>query len=299
MATMAYTMDNFESQKNMKASAYTLAICVGILLLLLFITWTLPAPPPIVQEDGIEVNLGNSDKGLGTDQPYLPGKPSAQDHQKYTPPKAAAVEKAAVKDVETNDNDKEEAPVVKKPPVTKPDATKIEQKDITPKVVKVTKPAENPAPVKPKPRPKAVFNGVSGTGNGGNDADSYKPGGNQGIAGGKGDHGQPGGNPNSDNYVGNGGTGHSGISISKGLEGRKIIGVPAFTDDFNENAKIALDVHVDGNGNVTSADFVLRGSTSSESNLIAIAIRKIKQVKFNSNGNESSGTLIVNLRVHN
>src|SRR5579871_574726 len=203
MAIMAYTMDNFESQKNMKASAYTLAICVALVLLLLFITWTLPLPPPIPQEDGIEVNLGNSDKGLGTDQPYLPGKPSAQDQQKYTPPKVAAVVKEAVKDVETNDNEKEEAPVVKKPPVTKPDATKIEQKDITPKVVKITKPAENPAPVKPKP--KAVFNGVSGTGNGGNDADSYKPGGNQGIAGGKGDQGQPGGNPNSNNYTGPGG----------------------------------------------------------------------------------------------
>jgi hypothetical protein len=298
MAYMAYPVDNFESQKNAKASAYTLAICTVIVLLLLFITWTLPAPPPLPQDDGIEVNLGNSDQGLGTNQPYLPGKPSAEDRQRYTPPKLAAVEKQAVKDVETNDEDKEEAPVVKKPPVTKPEATRIVQKDITPKVVRTTaKPAENPAPV--KPRPKAVFNGVKGTGTGGNDADSYKAGGNQGIAGGRGDQGKPGGDPNSNNYIGNGGTGHSGITISRGLQGRKIIGVPSFTDDFNENAKIALDVHVDAGGSVTSAEYVLRGSTTSESNLIAIAIRKIKQVKFNSSGSESIGTLIVNLRVHN
>jgi hypothetical protein len=281
----------------MKASAYTLAICIALVLLLLFISWTLPVPPPVPDDQGIEVNLGNSDKGLGTDQPYLPGKPSAEDRQKYTPPKAAAVEKEAVKDVETNDNDKEEAPVVKKPPITKPDATKIEQKDITPKVVKVTKPAENPAPVKPKP--KAVFNGVSGTGNGGNDADSYKPGGNQGIAGGHGDQGQPGGNPNSNNYIGNGGTGHSGVSISKGLQGRKIVGTPSFTDDFNENAKVAVDVHVDGSGNVTSAEFNLRGSTTSESSMKEIALRKAKQVKFNAGGDESVGTIIFNFKVHN
>ncbi len=297
MTAMAYTADNFESQKNMKASAYTLAICIALVLLLLFISWTLPVPPPVPDDQGIEVNLGNSDKGLGTDQPYLPGKPSAEDRQKYTPPKAAAVEKEAVKDVETNDNDKEEAPVVKKPPITKPDATKIEQKDITPKVVKVTKPAENPAPVKPKP--KAVFNGVSGTGNGGNDADSYKPGGNQGIAGGHGDQGQPGGNPNSNNYIGNGGTGHSGVSISKGLQGRKIVGTPSFTDDFNENAKVAVDVHVDGSGNVTSAEFNLRGSTTSESSMKEIALRKAKQVKFNAGGDESVGTIIFNFKVHN
>jgi hypothetical protein len=296
MAYMSYTTDHFESQKNAKASAYTLAICTLIVLLLLFITWTLPAPPPLPDEEGIEVNLGNSDKGLGTDQPYLPGKPSAQDRQKYTAPKPTVTEKAALKDVETNDNDKEEAPVVKKPAVTKPDATKIPDKEITPKVVKATKPVENPAPVKPKP--KAVFNGVNDNGKGGNDADTYKPGGNQGIAGGKGDQGKPGGNPNSNNYVGNGGTGHSGVAIRNGLDGRKIVGTPSFTDEFNENAHIAVDVHVDANGNVTSADFNLH-STNSEASLVAIALRKAKQVKFNSGSGESVGTLIFNFKVHN
>jgi hypothetical protein len=297
MAYMAYKIDHFESQKNAKASAYTLAICVAILLLLFLITWTLPAPPQPTVDEGIEVNLGNSDKGLGTDQPYLPGKPSARDQQKYTPPKPTVTEKAALKDVETNDNDKEEAPVVKKPAITKPDATKIPDKDVTPKVVKAVKPVENPAPV--KPRPKAVFNGVSGNGNGGNDADTYKPGGNQGIAGGKGDQGSPGGNPNSDNYNGNGGTGHSGIAISRGLQGRRIVGTPSFTDDFNENAHIAIDVHVDANGNVTSAEYQLRGSTTSKSSLVEIAKRKSLQVKFNSGSQESIGTLIFNFKVHN
>ena len=294
---MAYTEDNFESKKNMRASAWTAFICGLLFLLLILITWTLPAPPPIPDDQGIEVNLGNSDNGLGTNQPYLPGKPSAQDRQRYTPPKVTAVEKEAVKDVETNDNDKEDAPVVKKPPVTKPNATKIVQKDVTPKIVHVSKPAENPAPVKPKPR--AVFNGVNGTGTGGNDADSYKAGGNQGIAGGKGDQGRPGGNPNSDSYTGNGGTGHSGISISKGLQGRKIVGTPSFTDDFNENAKVAVDVTVDAGGNVTSAEFNMRGSTTSESAMVAIALRKAKQVKLSSGADESRGTLIFNFKVHN
>ena len=297
MAYMAYPVDNFESQKNVKASAYTAGICSLLLLLFLYVTWTLPATPLPAIEDGIEVNLGNSDQGLGSNQPYLPGKPSAQDQQKYTPPKVAAVEKQAVKEVETNDNEKEEAPVVKKPPVTKPDATKISEKEITPKVVKARQPAENPAPH--KPRPKAVFNGVSGTGTGGNDADSYKPGGNQGIAGGRGDQGKPGGDPNSTNYTGNPGNGHSGVTISKGLQGRKIVGTPNFTDEFNENNKIAVDVHVDGSGTVTRADYQQRGSTTSEGSMIAIALRKAKQVKFNAGGDESFGTIIFNFKVHN
>ena len=289
--------DNFESQKNIKASGYTLLICVLLLALLIFVSWNLPVETPPVVEDGIEVNLGNSDKGLGTDQPYLPGQPSAQDHEKYTPPKQAVVEKAPQKDVETDDNNKEDAPVVKKAVNPKPDAMKIPDKE---EVKKAAKPVKKPEIMQePKPQhAKAVFHGVNGTGTGGNDADDYKPGGNQGIAGGHGDQGAPGGNPNSTNYTG-GGRGNSGVAISRGLSGRHITGTPSFTDDFNENAKVAIDVHVDANGNVTDADYQPRGSTTSDGNMKAIALRKAKQVKFSSGSDESVGTLIFNFKVHN
>lgn len=288
--------DHFESQKNLKASGYTLLVCILIAIVLLFVTWTLPSIQSTPPDEGIEVNLGNSDRGLGTKQPFLPGKPSPQDQEKYTPPKPTVVQHAAAKEVETNDKDAE-APAIKKPLITKPDATKIAEKDVSKtKPVKV-QPVVNPEPV--KPRPKAVFHGVNGTGKGGNDADDYKPGSNQGIAGGKGDQGAPGGNPNSNNYTGNGGTGNSGVSISRGLQGRKITRWPSFTDDFNENAKIAVDIHVDGSGNVTSAEYQLRGSTTSDQSMISIAIRKVKQLKLTESTGESVGTVIVNLKVRN
>lgn len=289
--------DNFESQKNIKASGYTLGICAVLLLLFFYLSWSNPVETPPVVEDGIEVNLGNSDQGMGTDQPYLPGQPSAQDKEKYTPPKQAVVEREPVKNVETDDNSKEDAPVIKKAPVTKPDAKKIPDKEI----VKVkAKPVKQPEtlPTPPKPRPKAVFHGVNGTGTGGNDADDYKPGGNQGIAGGRGDQGAPGGNPNSNNYTG-GGRGNSGVSISRGLQGRHITGFPSFTDDFNENAKVAVDIHVDANGNVVDADYQPRGSTTSDGSMKAIALRKAKMVKFNGSGDESVGTIIFNFKIHN
>lgn len=289
--------DHFESQKNLKASGYTLLICSLLLIVLLYISWTLPVPVPPVVEDGIEVNLGNSDQGLGTNQPYLPGKPSAQDKEKYTPPKQAVVEKEPAKDVETDDNNKEEAPVIKKAAVTKPNATRIPDKEVVKTPVKPVKKPETIA-TPPKPKPKAVFGGVKGDGTGGNDADDYKPGGNQGVAGGHGDQGAPGGNPNSNNYTG-GGRGNSGVSISRGLAGRKITGLPSFTDDFNENAKVAVDIHVDANGNVTDADYQPRGSTTSDASMKAIALRKARQVKFNGGGDESVGTIVFNFRVHN
>ncbi|HEY6902109.1 MAG TPA: hypothetical protein VI233_15740, partial [Puia sp.] len=243
----------FESQKNLKAGGYTLGICAALLFLFLTISWVLPAPTPPPVEEGIEVNLGNSDKGLGDDQPFLPGQPSAEDKEKYTPPKQAVVEKEPVKDVETDDNNKEEAPVIKKAPVTKPKATRLPEKDIVKTPARPVKQPET-TPTPPKPKPKAVFHGVNGTGTGGNAADDFKPGGNQGIAGGRGDQGAPGGNPNSNNYTG-GGRGNGGVAISRGLSGRNIVSTPSFTDDFNENAKVAVDIHVDAGGAVTDATY--------------------------------------------
>jgi hypothetical protein len=288
--------DNFESEKNLKATGYTAVLCTLLLIILLYVSWTRPVEVPPVTEEGIEVNLGNSDKGLGTNQPYLPGQPSAEDKEKYTPPKQAVVEKEPVKDVETDDKNKEDAPVVKKAIVTKPDATKIPDKEIVKKAVKPVKQPET-LPTPPKPRPKAVFHGVNGTGTGGNGADDFKPGGNQGVAGGHGDQGAPGGDPNSNNYTG-GGHGNSGFKPTGGLQGRGIVSYPKFTDDFNQNATIVLDLHVDENGNVISAEYDMRGSTTSDGNLIEIAKRKVKQMKFAATGQESFGGLICNLRVH-
>lgn len=288
--------ERFESQKNIKAGSYTAGICALLLIVFIYASWTHPVEPPPVVEEGIEVNLGNSDKGMGDKQPYLPGEPASEEKEKYTPPKQAAVEKEPVKDVETDDNNKEDAPVVKKAPVTKPKATKIPDKIVTPAKAKPVKQPEV-MPEKPKPRPKAVMRGINGNGTGGNEADDFKPGGNQGIAGGRGDQGAPGGNPNSNNYVG-GGHGNGGVSISRGLGGRRIASTPSFTDDFNENAKVAVDITVDANGNVTSASYTPRGSTTSNANYKAIAERKARQVKFTPGGDESTGTIVFNFKVH-
>ena len=292
-------MDNrnheFEARKNRKAGLYTLLICGTLCLLLFLISWNLPFNPPVPVEEGLEVNLGNSDQGLGSDQPFLPNDPSKQDQEKYTPPKTVAATKEALKDVETDDKDPD-APAVKKPPVTKPEAKKIPDKDLTVRMPRKTvQPAINPTPAPPKP--KAVFHGVNGEGTGGNDADHFKPGGNQGVAGGKGDQGQPGGDPNSTNYKG-GGHGN-GIAIIGGLQGRRISSTPSFTDEFNENAKVAVDIHVDAAGNVTSAEYQAKGSTTADASLKAIAIRKAHQVKFNTGSDESSGTIIFNFKLKN
>ena len=286
--------EHFESQKNVKASTYTAVICGLLLAIFLLVKWTLPEIPPPPMEEGIEVNLGNSDQGLGTDQPFLPGKPAPNDQQAYTPPKPVVAENNDVKDVETDDRDND-APAIVKPTVTKPEAKKVPEKEVAKNTPVRTSEPVNTAPAPPKP--KAVFRGVNGSGTGGNEADSYKKGGNEGIAGGTGDQGRPGGNPDSKNYEGAGGRGNAGVSISRGLTGRRITGTPSFEDDFNENAKVAMDVRVDESGKVISAVYQPRGSTTSSGSLTAIAKRKAMQVKFNATGQESAGTLVFNFKL--
>lgn len=289
---------DFEVKKNWRATSYTGLIVLSLLLIFLFLKWPLPSFSTPEFEEGLEVNLGNSDNGYGDDQAFLPGKPAPNDAEEYTPPaKSEPVKEEPLKDIVTDDKD-EDAPEIKKPPITKPDAKKAPEKEIA-----KAKPTNNPTttnnPTPPKPKPKAEFKGVNGDGKGGNESDSYKKGGNEGIAGGKGDQGKPGGDPDSKNYSGVGGRGSGPIKISKGLAGRGIIGTPSFEDDFNENATILIDVKVDGSGRVTSATFQPRGSTSSAANLKSIAQRKAMQVKFSPSGEESSGTLAFNFRLKN
>jgi hypothetical protein len=291
-----------ETDKNVKAGTYTGIICGAILLLCFLISWTNPLPeiPPV--EEGMEVNLGNSDQGLGEEAPMIPGPPSADEEEINTPPKSQITQADDVKEVETDDNDKE-APeaVVPKPIVKKTESKKVPVKETTDKNTKPSpQVVNNPTPA-PK-KPAAVYKGGTATGTGGNDADNWNNSRNQGIAGGKGDQGKAGGNPDSDSYTGNGGTGNSGVSISRGLQGRRISRLPSFEDDFNENAKVAIDVKVDGTGRVVSATYQPKGSTTSDGGMRSIAIQKAKQIKFTpseSGGEESIGTIIFNFRLKN
>ncbi|MBC7903418.1 MAG: hypothetical protein H7Y27_08340 [Gemmatimonadaceae bacterium] len=290
--------DNFESRKNIQAGTMTAAILGLLLLIFILVGWSAPVAPLPPVEEGMEVNLGNTDLGLGNSQPFEPGAPAPQDRQQYTPPKQDVEKEEPVKDPVTDDKDPD-APEIKKPPVSKPEATKIPEKDIAKNVPKKTVPVENPTPAPPVQRPKAQMKGVNGTGPGGNEADTYKKGGSEGITSGKGDQGRPGGDPNSKNYAGPGGTGNGGITISRGLQGRKWRSLPSFEDEFNENNKISVDIKVDANGNVTSASYQPKGSTTSDASLKAIALRKAQQIKFNPGTEESVGTIVFNFKLRN
>ncbi len=113
--------------------------------------------------------------------------------------------------------------------------------------------------------------------------------------GGKGETGQPGnqgkthGDPNSNNY--NDGDGN-GISFD--LSGRKMIQRPKVEAKFTENSKVVVSITVDKYGTVTRATGGVRGSTTTNANLIKISEDAAKRTKFNGNpdlAEEQTGTM--------
>jgi hypothetical protein len=274
----------FERQKNTRATIYTGLIAGALLMLFLWLKLSIPQSeqPPV--EEFMEVNLGSGDQGFGSDQPELPGEPAPAQQVSYAPPQPVQSTNESVRDISTDERSPD-APAVIKPAVSKPDATKVNAESRTVRSTNTT----SAQPVAAAPKPKAVLGRVvGGNGNGGNGAESYKPGGNEGTAGGTGDQGRVGGDPNGRSYTG----------TPKNF-GVKVFSLPnqSFEDDFNENAKVAMDVVVNDNGKVTSASYQPRGSTTSDRRYIDIARRSAFQLKMPSTDGGQKGTVIFNFKV--
>lgn len=275
---------DFERNKNLKALAYTAGIVALLFLFFILISWTLPITPPPIVDTGVEVNLGNSDQGFGNIAPQIAGEPAQKQQTNFNPPPSQQAQAETEPDVA--ENNEKDAPVIHTSP--KPE----KKKEIAPvnnETKKVAaKPITNPAPAPPKP--KAVYAGGKSTSNSGNNADSYNNSRNQGVAGGNGDQGKPNGNPNSDSYTGNGGRGSAGISITNGLQGRRIASAARFQDAYKYGGKVSVDITVDENGTVTGAR-VKPGSPFADLN--AIAVKRSYQLKFNKGNTPQTGTITI------
>lgn len=285
MNQLQHKHQQFEKEKNLKAAGLTLACMAGLFLTFFLVSWSVPIPPVVASNEGIEVNLGNSEEGMGEIAPLRPGDLSEAEETNTaaTPSTNAMTEETPV----IEESNEPSAPVVHTS--AKPENKK---KPINSQNAVAKKPIDKPAvhtPPKP-PQPKAVYAGGKNKGNGGNNADSYNNVSNQGIAGGKGDQGKPNGNPNSDNYTGNGGTGNGGINISSGLSGRRISSNTRFEDSYRYGGKVLVKVTVDENGKVTNAS-LYQGSAFSDIN--RIAIKRAYEIKFSKGDAEQSGIITI------
>ena len=240
---------------NNKALAWSVGVHVLLLLLFFWFHYSLP----VVTTDigtGLEVNLGTSADGSGTDQPQNKEDPSAYSASVVF--KTAAAKTALPKDMlqSTDAND---------PSLTNPDKHKAKP---GPEALK-----DNNHPLQ---KPKLIYQGA--TGKGGNSAQQNIPGTNEGNGNGPGDKGVPGGTPGAPNYSGTPGSG----GIGHTLTGRKI-SPDRFEAEFREGGKVVIHVTVDRDGNIVSK-FV---KSSSGQQLTKLALDKLANAKFSkSSGSE-------------
>jgi len=177
-------MENKE--KKDKGIAIVGTIVVHALVVLVLFLMAFKTPLPLPGEEGVEVDLGMMDQGMGNIQPEKPAIPMAAQPQQEQSKKEEDI-------VTQND---EEAPAIEKPK-TKP---------------KQEKPAEEP---KPKVIDKAMFKG----------SNNPQAGGSEGITGQPGDQGKPNGLAGVRQYDGNGGKGN-GPGYDLGGRGAKSLHSP-------------------------------------------------------------------------
>jgi outer membrane biosynthesis protein TonB len=257
---------------NYKALSWTVG--VHVVLLLVFALWKFgtPATAAPVIEPGMEVNLGTSNDGSGTDQPMDTDDPAPEVALNS---RTSATEEAAGERAIEQSDDVDAPAVTPVKPVTKPRKPVPE----TPKPVVRTPPgpqqqatASN-TPAAQTQKPKFVYQGS--TGRGGNGATENRAGTGEGNTSGPGDRGVPHGTPGASNYTGSPGPGTGGISHSLG--GRNIVTFPPKEAEFRQGGRVVVRVTVNRDGRIVNKEVVK--ITNPE--LRSIALRKVDLVKFN------------------
>lgn len=231
------------------AAVGTLVVHALIVLALFLMAFRTPLPLP--GEEGVEVDLGMYNQGMGEIQPEKSAIP-----QQSLPPKPQENENVKSKD-DVVTQDTEEAPSIKT-------EKKKEVKEET-----ETKPTETPKePEEPKPvvNPKALFKG----------SDKSQEGGSQGITGQPGDQGNPNGLAGINKYDGHGGQGN-GAGYDLGGRGAKTLQRPS--KDFPEEGHIVVEIFVDREGNVIRAA-IAKGTDITNTEMRNMALEAAKRSKF-------------------
>lgn len=295
MVSKALQESNFERKKNTVAGIVTLFFAALVFIVFYFLHWATPVTPPPIADTGIEVNLGNSEDGIGDLTPHSIGNP-AEAIARENAITSVSKPDETTEPINANSNNEDDVDVANNAK-TKTVIKKVTSTTLT-KPEKTKQPATTTTPVV---KPKAVMGkNIGGNDNGGNDDKSSIQSPSQGNTNKPGDKGDKNGNPNSDSYKGNAAIGkNGGIAVKSGLKGRKINHYPEFKDDFDESGKVLVDITVDDKGKVIAASINRSGSTISKKSMWDIALRKAKELVLNPAAEETeTGTIVINFKLN-
>jgi len=245
-----------ENKSTGKRTAFLVSLAfhvlVGLFLLFFGLTYR-----PFLGEGGLLVNFGDSDTGLGQEPVRSENEINAS-----IPEQVLASENAARENLTQQ---YEEAPVIQaSDPASITETTERTETRITDKPVQEIVPERTPDP-------RALFPGRTSS--------QGTTSGSQGIAGGSGDQGNPGGDPSASSYTGTGrGSGGEGISFDLAGRSAQSLQVPEYRSQTE--GRVVVEVVVDKDGRVISATPGVRGSTTTDQRLYNAAERAALDSRF-------------------
>lgn len=247
--------------------AYAGTALFHALLLLIFFLMALRTPLPLPGEEGVEVNLGYTDVGMGQVQ-----QPVTQPASSPAPRPEPTQQREEIATQQTEES------------VALPSSrdNRVEPRPQPVRPEPVTTPQPEPEPEQPRVDPRAIYRGRP------NDAQTGQ---SEGATGQPGDQGRPDGSPTSPSYDGSGGAG-DGISFS--LTGRSATYLPKPDYPSREQGRVVVTIWVDREGRVVRAQPGAQGTTTADPALRKAAEEAALRARFSANPSapdEQRGTI--------
>lgn len=293
-----------EERKNSNRGKFvSVAVHIGLILLALLPLLSYPDPPP--GQEGILVNLGIPDVGQGDENagPTAPAEPEVaeetpevEESQPEPEPEVSEPEPVPEPEVVETEDPNEIALKRKKEEERK----KQEEADRKKRDEEAKKRAE--AEAKKRAEEEAERKAAEDARRRA-EADKLKSdigglfgdGGGKGNTGTSGNQGDPNGDPNAANLEGiSSGSGR----VGGGLGSRGVLKSPTVSENSQKAGTVVISVCVDSSGDVISAEYTQRGSTTGDSQLVNAAIRNAKNWQFSQGSvDKQCGTISYNFKV--
>ncbi len=231
-----------------------------IILIIILYTLGFSTPLPLPAEEGILINFGDEDFGVGNNDPELVEKETKSfEKESHTEMNNS--------DEGYNTQDFEEAPEViegKKDNSEIDKQKKLEELERKRKEEIARQKKLQEENIK---KQKEIDNMVTNAFSKGQNTESNSN--SEGITNNKGNQGNINGSINSDDYTDINSSGNGGVSFS--LDGRNPLKLPPPDYNYQVEGKVVVEVTVDQNGKVTKAVPGVKGSTTLDENLLKAA----------------------------
>lgn len=275
-------------EQNKRKGVITSVIIHAILLgFFLFPLFSYQDPPP--ELEGVLVSFGEPNTGSGNDMPSTQNVQEVQQAEQAEEVEQAETAEPQVRETEKQTEVKKEekkltsddAEAIAIQKQKQKEAEAIAKRQAEAEAARKKAAAEEARKKQEYQDAKKQFGNIFGEGKGQTDQ--------------AGNQGDPSGDPSS-NVLEGISTG-SGV-VGGGLGSRGVTHVPKITDRSQKSGRVVVNVCVDQNGKVISAQYTQRGSTTTDSELRSIAERNARLFQFTeSNNQKQCGTITINFQL--